>query len=249
MAEPKLMKAEEIADRLGIPLEAVKSYVRTRLVKGSQGRYSLDDILAIRDAGRDIKDLTTLVAEVASLKAEVMRQRQLFQFLLRVAALQQHTREFSDEQLLQILNMAKAGLAGFGPVNLKTMGKVKHLIDVALCLTDLDLRRLESVSGESRCWRTIIFLLEDINDALSRRPDLVENLTVIRLRTELAVARQQVASHGKFILALQDPYSDPRKLLGDLCSRSAKLDLLDVEVQSFDPGVVLEKLINFAKDQ
>lgn len=233
-------KLEDIADRLGIPVERVRAFIRTSLVRVSQGMVSIEDVIAVREAEASIGDLPTMLTELAALKAEVLRHRSIIQFVLRVAGMQQRLYELSDAQLLQLAEVAKLGKEAVPNITSRTfVRRTQHLVDLCLYLTDREFRRLERLLEEPRCWKVFIFLLEDVDDAIGGRPDLLQRPEVQMLRVRLNLARQHLVSQAKFVLALNDPFCDPKEVLGEICTRAAKFELIPDAAEAFDPSEAL----------
>lgn len=237
------MKLEEASDRLGIPLVRLKQLVSTRLVHMSQGLVSIDDILSAQDASTSVRDLSTLLVEHAALKAEVGRMKHLMHYIFRLAGLQQHMHEFTDAQLLGLLGLARRGAEAFKPLTNQNVDfKLRSIIGLMGCITDRELRRMENASGAPRCWSSLIRLLDDLDDLLKSRKDLLLREDIRQRRVELNLARLHLANQSKFLLALQDPHCDPRLLLQEICIKASKVGLLDAETAGFDPGAVLNGL-------
>jgi len=231
------LKLEEVADHLGMPVDKVKALVQTHLVRVSRGLVSLDDVATVREAEKSLGDLGSLVTEVAALKAEVLRQRHIIQFVLHVAGLQQHLIEVTDPQLMQLLEIARMGREAITPISARTIvGRIQHIVELCFCLTEREFRRMERLTKEPQCWKALIFLVENIDDALDKRPDLKRRPEVQKARSELNLARLHLVNLGKFTLALNDPFCNPKELLGEICFRAAKLDLLTPASRGFDPG-------------
>lgn len=235
-------RLEDISDRLGIPLERLRAIVQTHLVKISQGLVSLEDVVAVHEAEKEIGDLPTLVTELAALKAEVLRQRSIIQFVLRIAGLQQHFNEITDSQLLQLLAISRQPEIVQSISTRNVARRIRHIVDLCLCLTDREFRRLEKLTEEPRCWRSLIFMLENLDDFLASKPDFRQRQDIHDLRAEVNLARLHLVNQGKFTLALNDPFCDPKKLLGEICMRAAKLELLDSTAINFDPAEAISAL-------
>lgn len=235
-----MITIEEARDKLGITLAAVRSYVRTRLVRGGGGMVSLEDVAAAHEAARSIGSVADLVREVAVLKAESRRQHQLIQLLLHAAGIQQSARDYTDDELRGLLAMARAGVGEFCRRGVSPR-RLRDLADSTLAIDDRTLRRVDHIAGAKSAWIPMVHLLEDLDDAMEGRADLALDEGMRHARMMLNLARQHLATQAKFVLALQHPLRDPKKLLSDLCLRAANLNL--VENRPVDLGVILSNLI------
>ena len=201
----------------------------------------LEDLAAAHEASAKIGNFSDLVREVAALKAESQRQRQFIQLLLHAAGIQQTARDFTDDELLDLLRVAKEGARKFSPVS---ADRLRCLADSIFLIDDRTLRRLEHKSGDKNAWRDILHFLEDVDDGLDGRLDTASDELMRYARMQLGLARQHFVTQVKFVLALQHPLRNPRELLSELSLRASKLNLS--EPRSIDVGTIISDLVDRA---
>lgn len=209
----------ELADQFGLRREDVREAVRTGLLRTNNGRVYLDDMMAYVRGRGEIENLPSLLAHHAALQVRVMRLEAVIKFITDTIGLHQFSIDFSDEELRGLVAKAKEG------VERLTAGYVACIIDVMLALTDRDLRRMDEVTGESRAWRHLIFHLEDLDDRMTARTDLMGDHRFQVLRNDLRLTISHVRTHAFFSLALTDPETDPHYLLDQLCRRASKVTI------------------------
>ena len=207
----------EFANRFGLRRKDVQEAVTTGLLHTVGGRIYLDDMLAYIKSRNEIEDLPSLLAHHAALQVRVMRLENIVKFVTDTIGMHQLAVDFTDDELARIIGRAKAG------VDRLTDGYIAVIIDVVLALTDRDLRRMDAATGEPRSWRHLIFHLEDLDDRLSARTDLMGDTRFQALRNDLRMALSHLRSHAYFSLALTNPDTDPHELLGRLCQRASKV--------------------------
>jgi hypothetical protein len=211
---------QEAADRSGVSLDEIRESVSTGLIPSEDGCATLEDILAVHRAKVPGRDEKSLRVRIAVLQKRLLEMEGMLIRLLQIAGIWKYNRDFTDNDLLQLIIIGQGGITKFG--QLRT-DRIAHLIDLISILSDRELHRMEIIMKKKAVWVGLYTLLGDIIEAMTGRLEHAQNLDVQRLRLEAGMARNHLESQIKFHLAIHDPDCSTEQLFGKLSVHAGRL--------------------------